>query len=1363
MTNSPENAFNFSGEKLELLDLLLADEGLAQETAVPTISPRSASNEPLPLTFAQQRLWFLEALSPGGSLFNTPLALRLTGRLDDSALAKACQALVQRHEGLRTTFVAVDGTPQQIIHSDWPVTLHAVEVTTDRVETVLQTAVKQPFSLEKEPPLRFHLLRCSPTEHILLIVFHHIIFDGWSANIVLNELAAFYEAFSQRQSPVLPELPIQVADYALWQRNGLAGNELQTQLDYWQNQLAGDLPILQLPTDKPRPIVKTHRGATETAVLPTQLSNQLITLCQQTSVTPFMLLLAAFKVLLHRYTAQEDILVGTPIANRQQPEVDRLIGFFVNTLVLRSQLDGWQPFRHLLAQVRETATAAYDHQDVPFEKLVELLQPERNLSYDPLFQVMFTYREGDLIERTLPNLTMAPLDLDNGQAQFDLTLSVAQANGQFRCTLNYNRDLFAPETVCRMLEHWQTLLTGIVADPDAPVGQLPLLTPAEWQQTVVDWNETAAPLPDIQFTHDLIAQQVRQRPDAPALVLGQQQMSYAELNGRANQLAHALQARGIGPESKVGIFINRSFEMVLAVLGVFKAGAAYVPLDPSYPADRLSYMIDDAGLALVLTAERLLPKLPSATGAVLLLDSNWADQIAHQPTTEPVSGVTADNLAYVIYTSGSTGQPKGVGVAYRGLANLGEALGYHFDVTEGSRLLQFPSFSFDASVADFVVALQNGATLVLADAEELLLGSAFVQLMQQQAVSVVTLPPSALALLSPEDFPALRAVISAGEACSGELVTKWATGQRRFVNGYGPTEGTVAATTAVLTADDPFPVIGRPLPNTQIYLLNEQHQPVPVGVAGEIHIAGIGLARGYLNRPDLTAEKFVPNPFAQNGTSRLYKTGDLGRYLVDGRIEYLGRVDHQVKIRGFRIELGEIEAALRRHPAVQDVLVLVRGEGGDARLVAYVVGNEAEMGDLRPFLSQSLPDYMIPVSFVPLECFLLTPNGKIDRQALPTPDVKLNAARDTAFVAPKDAIETQLVQIWQQILNLPAISTKANYFDIGGHSLQAVMLFAAIEKKLKVRLPVALLFQAPTIQQLAAAIRRRVEAPDWSSLVPIQPQGSKTPLFCVHGGAGHVFHYHELAQQLGKERPFYGLQPKLDEITHQSVHETVEEMAAHYIQEMKMVQPTGPYLLSGFCFGGIVAYEVAQQLLQAGDQVGLLAFIDPTTPQNKPERFAPPTPELLTNRLTRHKKNMAELGRLARLGYILNSGKNWLTAYWFLFYRAWIRKWRSGRARLFRKYINWRQTVPSHLHDFYFMHVVSTPATQSYRLDFYPGEIILFSSTLENGGDASLGWSGLPEEGVRIYSVESTHLGILKRPHIDEVAQKLRQHLEPFA
>ncbi len=1358
----------------------MADEGLAETAVTPTIPPRAQEDQPLPLSFAQQRLWFLDALTPGSSLFNTPLALRLTGRLDETALTQACHALVQRHESLRTTFTAVAGTPQQIIHDKWPVTLNKMSVSADELDDVLQTAVQHPFDLEKGPLLRFYLLQLEEDEHILLLVFHHIIFDGWSAGIVVDELVTLYEAISNKRQPDLPELPVQYADFALWQRDWLTGETLQAQLDYWREQLAGELPLLQLPTDRPRPAVKTHNGAVETVMLSPELIAQIMALCKQSGSTPFMLLLAAFKVLLHRYTAQEDILVGTPIANRQQPEVEGLVGFFVNTLVLRSRVNGRQTFRQLLAQVRHMATTAYEHPDVPFEKLVELLQPERNLSFDPLFQVMFSFQYQTLAERPLPNLTVTPIDLNNGIAQFDLDLELIETGDGLMANFHYNVDLFDSVTVTRLAGHFLTLLQSIVADPEQRIGLLPLLTSAEQQQLLRDWNNTAVPYNQEETILDRFAAQVANQPQATAVATLQQQqtknLTYAQLNSRANQLAHTLKSLGVRPNAAVAVCLERSPDMIVALLGILKTGAAYVPIDPVYPQQRIDFILRDTAAKVILTQASLQNRLGPWQIKTLCLDVDW-QTIGQADEVDPKPRITPDYTAYIMYTSGSTGQPKGVLISHRSLYHYVTVGMAHVELQPEDTVLQFASISFDVAVEEIFSTLAYGARLLLRDDAMIGTTARFWQTCAANGVTILDLPTAYWHLLCmhlSEDaylIPAsLRLLFIGGEKASIEHIQSWrkaAPPEVKLVNGYGPTEATILETFCVVAGQNSLSdvsrsIIGCPIPNTSVYIVDNQMQPVPVGVWGELYIGGVGLAHGYLNRPDLTAVNFLPDPFGGKLGERLYKTGDNVRYLPDGNIEFRGRLDNQVKVRGFRIELGEIEAALRQHTAVQDALVLARETDSGLQLVAYVVGDEEELRDLRPFLNQFLPAYMVPAAFIFLEKFPQTPNGKIDRKALPAPDSKPGSA-DGTFVAPQDALESQLLQVWQDVLKLTAISTDANYFELGGHSLQAVTLFAAIEKRLKLRLPVSLLFEAPTVTQLADAIRRRGETPKWSSLVPIQPLGRKTPLFCVHGGAGHVFHYRDLAQLLGTERPFYGLQPVLDKTTHQSLFTDVEEMAAHYIQEIKMVQPEGPYLLSGFCFGGIVVYEMAQQLKRAGEEVGLLVFIDPSTPQNKPSVPQADSAEEIADRLARHKSNLAQLGRLARLRYILNSSKNRLKGYWHGGYRAWVRYWRNVRARLIQQYINRWQVVPTRFSDFYFMHVISTQATQSYRPQRYPGEAILFYSTLENDGDKSLGWSDLPEEGLQMYAVESTHLGILKRPYIDQVAAELKQQLEPFA
>lgn len=1389
MTNRPDNRFNLSEEKLELLDLLLADEGIAETAPTFAIPPRPKTRDPLPLSFGQQRLWFLETMTPGSSAYNSSLPLRLTGQLNEQVLARACQALVQRHESLRTTFTAVSGTPQQMIHDQWSVKLETIDLSDAEDEVVaatLQTAVQNPFDLENGPLVRFHLFRLNDQVHIFLLVFHHIVFDGWSAGIVLDELATCYDAYGRDQEPELPDMPIQYADFAIWQRDWLTGNTLQDQLDYWQTQLAGELPILQLPTDKPRPAVKTYRGATESLWLSPQLTAEIHALCQQTSTTPFMVLLAAFNVLLYRYTGQKDILVGTPIANRQQLELAGLVGFFVNTLVLRNQLHGQQSFHQLLAQVRDTATTAYEHQDVPFDKLVELLRPERNLSYDLLFQVMFTYQDGVVAERPLPNLVVTPINLKSSTVQFDLELDVTETADGLKATFHYNIDLFETATIKRLATHFRTLLQAVIAEPAQPIGTVSLLTQAERQQLLVDWNNTDTPYHQAQTVVDRFALQVAQSPQAIAVSTmldthssRNTQLTYDQLNRRANQLAHTLRTLDARPNTTVAVCLERSPEMIVALFGILKAGAAYVPIDPDYPQERIDFILKDTQTAVLLTQASLKPRLPRSNVQMLCLDSDWAT-IAQADETDPLLLATPNYTAYIIYTSGSTGQPKGVLISHRSLLNYVTEGVSHLDLQPEDVVLQFASISFDTAVEEIFPPLLHGARLLLRNDEMLTTTAVFWQMCAANGVTVLDLPTAFWHLLCSQlrndvqYIPAsLRFLFTGGEKASPEHIQTWlayAPAHIRLVNGYGPTEATVVATTCNLTGLDASPevskaIIGRPIPNTRVYLLNNFLQPVPIGVWGELYIAGVGLAQGYLNRPRLTAVSFIPDLFSQQPGARLYKTGDVARYLANGYIEYQGRLDHQVKIRGFRIEPGEIELALVQHPLVQEVIVIVReDQPGQKQIAAYYTSTDPlTRSQLRQFLEKKVPIYMIPTLWVWLDSFPLTTNGKIDRKALPLPDGKPNLTLGDTFLAPQNALESQLAQIWQEILNLPAIGTNANYFEIGGHSLQAVTLFAAIEKRLKVRLPVSLLFEAPTIGQLAVAMRQRGDAPRSPSLVPIQPLGMKTPLFCVHGGAGHVFHYHDLAQLLGTERPFYGLQPQLDETTHRAIYLTVEQMAAHYIEEMKTVQPSGPYLLSGFCFGGIVVYEMAQQLVRAGDEVGLLVFIDPSSPHNRPQIVEVISPEVIAARVARHKKNMAQLSRFAWLGYILNSSKNRLMAFWHRIHRSSMALWRRSLASLVQQYINWWQVVPSRVHDFYFMQVISTQATQAYQPQRYPGQVFLFYSTLENSGDESLGWSDLPEGGLKMFAVESTHLGILKRPSIDQVAAQLKQYLEPFA
>jgi amino acid adenylation domain-containing protein len=1103
---------------------LAAQAALIQEArraqsglSAPPIARAERDGE-LPLSFSQQRLWFLDQLEPNSPFYNNPVAVRLSGALDIDALERSLNEIVQRHEALRTSFAALDGRPVQVIApAGAEATLLQVadlrgELAAEREGSALRLATAEaqfPFDLAGGPLLRVTLLVLDDQEHIVLLTLHHIVTDGWSIGILIREIATLYQAFAAGRPSPLPPLPIQYADFAAWQRQWLQGEALVTQLAYWTEQLRGCPDLLELPTDRPRQLVHTSRGASRALQLPKDLSDGLAALSRQSGTTLFMTLLAAFQTLLARYSGQEDICVGTPIANRTRVELEGLIGFFANTLVLRGDLSGNPSFSQLLKQAREACLGAYAHQDLPFEMLVEALQPSRTLSHTPLFQVMLVLDNAPLEQFELPDLSLRVVDSESGTARFDLTLALAESSEGLAGSIEYNTDLFDAATIDRLIGHFQTLLEGIVADPEQPISSLPLLTATERHQLLVDWNRTDAAFPEICF-HQLFEQQAEQHPDAPAVSFEGAILTYAQLDARANQLARHLQTLGVVSEALVALAIDRSLDLVVAILASLKAGAAFLPLDPAYPPERIAFMFHDAQPAILLTQAALRDQLPGNLPPVVALDADWP-AVDKQPSTVPLGAATVDSPAYVIYTSGSTGQPKGAVLGHRGLCNLAHWQRGAFGLAPGKRVLQFSALSFDAAVWELAMALGSGATLALAPRATLASAPELQRLLRDQSITHVTLPPSLLAVLPPTDLPSLEVVIAAGEACPADLVARWAAG-RRFVNAYGPTETTVCAATYLCDSQDAGPPpIGRPLANIQLYVLDQHGQPAPIGVPGELYIGGVAVAHGYLNRPELSAERFVPNPFptTDNGANarggrwsavgrRLYRTGDLVRYRADGNIEFLGRIDQQVKLRGFRIELGEIEAVLRRHEGVQDTLVLAREDTpGDKRLVAYVVptnderrttndeladssslviGQSSFVGELRAFLKQRLPEYMLPSAFVLLVAWPLTPSGKIDRKALPTPDGTRQLER--AYIAPRTPTEAQLAALAAELLGLEQVGVEDSFFELGGHSLLATQLLARARAQFQVEVPLRMLFEQPTIAGLAAAIEQARETSD---------------------------------------------------------------------------------------------------------------------------------------------------------------------------------------------------------------------------------------------------------------------------------------------
>ena len=1117
MSNLSERLASLSPEKRDLLSHRLREK--AQTGREPGIV-RRPEQDPAPLSFAQQRMWFLDQLEPASPLYTIPAALRLRGRLHVRALEQALNEIIRRHEGLRATFDSVDGNPVQRIAPVLSLTLPIVDLRSLPASQVDAEALRlareeagRPFDLSRGPLIRASLLRLDVEEHVILLTMHHIISDGWSIGVLARELAALYGAFAAGRPSPLGELPIQYADYAYWQRQWLQGENLERQLAYWRQQLAGSPDALDMPTDRPRPSIQSFRGAHHSFSLPPAVSKGLVSLCREARVTSFMALLAAFATLLHRYTGQEDICVGTPIANRNRAEIEGLIGLFVNTLVLRTDLSGDPSFRTLLARVRETTLRAYNHQDLPFEMLVDELQPERELNRTPLFQVMFDLQGPSLRGLELPGLKLSLMDVERGTSKFEMVMAIVEEADGLKGTLEFDTDLFDAATAARLITHYQTLLEGVVADPDRHLSALPLLGQAERRQLLVEWNDTAARYPQDQCIHQLIEAQVERTPNSIAVATDGASLTYRELNRQADTLARHLQSLGVGPDVPVAICARRSLELIIGLLGILKAGGAYVPLDPAYPTERLEVMLQDSQTPIILTQAKLLPKLPTHQAEVLCLDPPWQQQ--GEPNERNLStSVTPGHLAYILYTSGSTGRPKGVAIEHHSAAALLTWAASLFSPEDLSGVLAATSICFDLSVFEIFLPLTRGGRVLLVESALDLPSFSLAN-----EVTLVNTVPSAMAeLLRAQGLPpSVRTVNLAGEPLPHSLVQRIyaETPVERVFNLYGPTEDTTYSTSALINKHDPRPPsIGRPIANTQVYVLDQHLQPTPVGVPGILHLGGAGLAREYLNRPDLTAERFIPMPHSllaettapslppeadrrQHATPdtpyppRLYNTGDLARYRPDGNIEFLGRIDHQVKIRGFRIELGEIEAVLRAHPALRETVVVAREDhSGNQRLVANVVADHMPAQtshELRAFLERRLPAYMIPSAFVTLDALPLTPNGKVDRRALPAPE---RAGQDAAagFVAPKSPLEELVAGIWAEVLGLERVGRHDNFFGLGGHSLLATRVVSRLRSACKVDIPLRSLFETPTVAGLARGIV--AARPDAASLdTPIEARG----------------------------------------------------------------------------------------------------------------------------------------------------------------------------------------------------------------------------------------------------------------------------------
>ncbi|NEP20537.1 non-ribosomal peptide synthetase [Moorena sp. SIO3I6] len=1752
--------------------VFLQQNGQGYNTNYPPIKAIPIDQK-LPLSFSQERLWFIDKLEGSKAPYIEHGALQITGNLNVLALEQALSEIVFRHEVLRTSFPTLNGTPTQVIHPDSTININVVDLQQypePERETILKQEVQReattPFDLEVAPLIRCKLWQLDSSEYVLVLTMHHIVSDGWSMGILIEELSSLYQAFCVGAPSPLPELPIQYADFALWQRQWLSGEILETQLNYWKQKLEGAPKLLQLATDYPRPTAPTYQGRTESFSLNTELTQKLQTLSRDSGTTLFMTLLAAFGTLLYRYSGQEDILIGTPIANRNRRDIDPLIGFFVNTLVLRTHFDDNPSFSQLLTQVRDTTLKAYEHQDVPFEQVVSALQPQRSLSHSPLFQVMFVLQNAPMGKLELPGLSLSQFNQHSTTSKFDLTLSMTETELGLVGTWEYNTDLFDGSTIKRMATHFQNLLSAIVDNPQQVVSELPLLSAEERHQLLVEWNDTASEYPKDKCIHQLVEEQVEKTPDAVAVVFEQEQLTYQQLNQRANQLAHHLQNLGVKPEVLVGICVERSVQMVVGLLGILKAGGAYVPLDPNYPSERLSYMLADSGVEVLLTQESLLESLPSHTARIVYLDSDWEAIEQHSGENLDV-GVTSDNLAYVIYTSGSTGKPKGVQINHKALVNFIESMQQKPGLESTDIFLSVTTLSFDIAGLELYLPLITGARLVVISREIATDGMLLAQSLDNYQVTTMQATPATWRLLLTAGWKGNKQlkILCGGEALDKTVAGDLLKNSQQLWNLYGPTEATIWSTLAQLDHNFSgyFVPIGKAINNTQIYILDGHLQPVPIGVPGELYIGGNGLARGYLNRPELTKEKFITNPFCSSKTERLYKTGDLARYLPDGNIEFLGRIDNQVKIRGFRIELGEIEAVLSTHPHIQQAAVIAREDiPGNKRLVAYVVceqnnqsivenplqssqieqwqgiynniysdaveikqtsyntlgwkssytGNQIPkeqmrqwvdstvekiifwqpkhvleigcgtgmllfqiaphclsyhgtdfskvaldyvqqqiqpledsyshvslsqkladdftgiekgrfdavilnsvvqyfpsidylievlkgavnsltkggflfVGDVRSlplletfhtatkfdrasdsltidklrqqvktavkqeeelvidpafflalreyipeikqvqiqlkpgdyqneltkfrydvilhvgqevcatvtpewldydqeglnlsaikrilldkkpevvgikhipnarlqeevtlvqelddfrkletvgqlrkilqekkhigvepdnlwnlkdelpysvhitwsgtggngcydaifirnesacdsqrvipnleatvpikawsayannplkqesnrhlvsqlssFLKTKLPEYMVPSALVILETLPLTPNGKVDRFALPAPDGKIT--REHKYVAPRTTIELQLTQIWSEVLNLTSVGVQDNFFELGGHSLLAVRLMSKIQQQFQINLPLATLFQSPTIEQLASLLGSSVNTQN-PILVGIKTSGNQPPLFCIHPVGGNVLCYAELARHLAQDYPVYGLQ-SLGLDGQQQPLTSVEEMASHYIEAIKPIQPQGPLHLIGWSMGGVIAYEMAQQLQAKNTPVALLTLIDSYAPtvMRKPSeidqamivnQLAQDLGGLYGQELDISHETLRQLEHPMQVKHLFEQGK---------------------QQGIFPSDIEIEQ-----MRSLWEVFKANMMANSHYQPKAYPGSLLLINASQTSPAvieDPTHGWGSLVLGDIQTHTITGDHYTIMKAPQVEGLTAELNNYL----
>ena len=1315
-------------EQNELLAYLLDDGHLGGEDSI-AILPHPAADH-APLSFAQQSLWLIDQLAPGNPVYNIPVALRLDGALDVAVLSRSLDFLVARHAGLRTTFDLHDGKPVQVIAPTLEIPLEHHHVTD--LPRQLTDFARRGFDLRQGPLLRLGLFRQADDQQVLLLVLHHTIADGRSVDILLRELLACYRAFAGGTQPNLPPLLIRYVDYALWQEQFLQSPAFARQLDFWKRELADAPAILNLPTDRPAPVTASFKGALHTFSLDQATRQALEGFNKAYNLTLFTTLAAAYGILLARYTRQKDLLIGIPPAGRTRRETEGLLGHFADALVLRFDFSHDFPVSAYVQRVRTALQYAFSHQDVPFEKVVQALQPERAPGRNPLFQVMLSFEKAHDLSADGTGLRVAPLSVQMGVSRVDLSLLFSETADGLLGTFEYSTDLFDGTTLERISAHYQVILQEMLAHPEAYISELNMLTPEERENILDRWNDTHHHLTETRLVHQLVEAQAAENPKAPALLTAAQEMTYAELNRRANQLARRLRRMGVGPESVVGVLVERSINVVLAELAILKAGGAFLPLDPAYPAERLTFMVRDSQTQLIIS----MVSLAGMPAPNLSLADDWPS-IAREPDSDLENLAAPENLAYMIYTSGSTGQPKGVMIEHRNLRHL---LTWHreaYKLAPGQRAGWLGSPSFDLSVLEIWPVLTAGATLVIAEDESRYDPARLKAWLAEKRIRLNFVPPVVLETILNGDWPESLEYLLTG---ADKLTRRPPLGfTPRLMNLYGPTEITVLTSSALIEPGlNSDPPIGRPIQNMQLYILDEHLNLVPPGVPGELCVGGLGLGRGYFARPALTAEKFIPNlfsppVFAENGGgqggARLYRTGDLCLFLPDGNIRFLGRTDRQVKIRGMRIELGEIKAALLQHAAVKDASIQVwqdRREGAGKRLVAYFIpqGVAPLQVELRAFLKKRLPGYMMPAVFIEMESWPTDANSKFDARALPDPESYFGQRGSSE--APVTELQQQLHEIWCAVIGIREAGLNDNFFDLGGHSLLAMQLIGRIESTLRLRLPLAAFFQSPTLAGVAYYFETHQEAQAESALVGIRVEGTKTPIFFVHGALGSALPFYELAAWLDSARPVYAFDGLVGR------PESIEALASAYLTELRRVQPDGPYLLGGWSMGGLVAFEMGRQLGRDDTHVIMLDSWRPT----ESDIFS----EIV---------NLREFG-LTLLDQPLapEPGSDDVDS-WLKGVLA------QGRDR---KKLAEHTTLEEikRLYEIYRSNVLITLA---YRPAAYPAHFTLLRAA-DSAKDCAPTWDAIPALALTVHDAPGTHYSLLREPHVRVVAEWISQQFQ---